>query len=65
MRAKRLTQKPTRSMTAVVIPYTNQVPLPARAKTRGMVSEGEVEGAMVETDWARVSSGERTAVWRP
>jgi hypothetical protein len=37
------------------------VPCPARAKTRGMVSAGEVLGAMVEMDWARVSTGERIA----
>ena len=37
--------------------------MPARAKTRGMVSTGEVVGAMAATDWATVSQGVRM-LWR-
>jgi hypothetical protein len=43
--------------------YAIQVPLPARANTRGMVSTGEVVGAMAATDWASVSQGVRM-LWR-
>jgi hypothetical protein len=43
--------------------YANQVPLPARAKTRGMVRTGEAVGAIAATDWARVSHGVRL-LWR-
>ena len=43
--------------------YAAQVPLPARAKTSGMVRTGEVAGAMAPTDWARVSQGVRM-LWR-
>src|SRR5580704_2676361 len=43
--------------------YATQVPLPARANTRGMVRTGEVTGAMAATDWARVSQGVRM-LWR-
>ena len=43
--------------------YATQVPLPAKAKTSGMVSTGEVTGAMAATDWASVSQGVRM-LWR-
>ena len=43
--------------------YAAQVPLPAKAKTRGIVKTGEVTGAMAATDWARVSQGVRM-LWR-
>src|ERR1700744_765108 len=44
---------------------TRQVPSPASAKTSGTVSVGDVLGAMVETDCASVSSGERVPARRP
>ena len=44
-------------------PYATQVPLPARAKTSGIVRTGEVVGAMAATDWASVSQGVRM-LWR-
>ena len=45
--------------------YASHVPLPASAQTSGMVAAGVVVGAMVETDCARVSSGERAPRRRP
>ena len=43
--------------------YAAQGPLPAKAKTRGMVRTGEVTGAIAATDWANVSQGVRM-LWR-
>jgi len=43
--------------------YAAQVPLPAKAKTKGMVRTGEVTGAIAATDWANVSQGVRM-LWR-
>jgi Ser/Thr protein kinase RdoA (MazF antagonist) len=47
----------------VPMAYAAQVPLPAKAKTSGIVSTGEVTGAMAATDWAKVSQGVRM-LWR-
>src|SRR5580700_9057604 len=54
----------TSSTAPVASTYASQVPFPARAHTRGMVATGVVVGAMVETDCASVSIGERTAFRR-
>ena len=45
--------------------YASQVPLPARAQTSGIVAAGVVVGAMVETDCARVSMGDRIPRRKP
>src|ERR1700722_3213436 len=58
-------QRAIRSMAQVAKRQASQVPLPARAKTSGTVMVGEVVGAMVEMDWARVSMGERMFGRRP
>jgi len=39
--------------------------LPASAQTSGMVAAGVVVGAIVETDWASVSMGERISRRKP
>ena len=39
--------------------YASQVPFPASAQTRGIVAAGVAVGAIVETDCASVSMGER------
>ena len=49
----------------VPMAYAAQVPLPAKAKTRGMVRTGERTGAMTPTDWASVSQGVRMLRRRP
>src|SRR5579859_6118568 len=49
----------TRKMATVASTYASQVPLPARAHTSGIVAAGVVVGAMVETDWAKVSKGDK------
>ncbi len=46
-------------MATVARTYASHVPLPASAQTRGIVAAGVVVGAMVETDCASVSMGER------
>jgi len=55
----------TNSTPQIAKRYESHVPFPARAKASGMVMVGEVVGAMVETDWASVSSGERLCCLRP
>src|ERR1700674_3867994 len=55
----------TRRIAAVASTYASQVPLPARAQTSGIVAAGVVVGAMVETDCASVSIGERTSRRNP
>src|SRR5271155_5782318 len=57
--------KATRPRPAVARRYTSHVPLPASAKTSGIVIAGVVVGAMVETDCASTSSGERTPCRSP
>jgi hypothetical protein len=39
--------------------------LPAIAKTSGTIMDGEVEGAIAETDGAKVSMGPSTPAWSP
>src|SRR5579864_4017981 len=46
-------------MATVASTYASHVPLPASAHTSGIVAAGVVVGAMVETDCASVSMGER------
>ena len=53
----------TSKMATVARTYASQVPLPASAKTSGIVAAGVVVGAIVETDCASVSMGERIP-WR-
>src|SRR5580700_9728364 len=55
----------TRNIATVARTYASHVPLPARAHTSGMVAAGVVVGAMVETDCARVSMGERIPCRKP
>src|SRR5579871_1298185 len=45
--------------------YASHVPLPARAATSGIVAAGVDVGAMVETDCASVSIGERASPRKP
>jgi hypothetical protein len=52
-------------MATVASTYASQVPFPASAQTSGMVAAGELVGAMVETDWANVSIGERISRRKP
>ncbi len=56
---------PTRNIAPVASTYASQVPLPASAQTSGIVAAGVVVGAMVETDCARVSMGERIPRCKP
>ena len=58
-------QSPTSSTATVASTYASQVPLPASAHTRGIVAAGVVVGAMVDTDWASVSIGERISRRKP
>jgi hypothetical protein len=55
----------TSSTAIVASTYASQVPFPANAQTSGTVAAGVVVGAMVETDWASVSIGERTPRRKP
>ena len=55
----------TSRIAAVASTYASQVPFPARAQTSGMVAAGVVVGAMVETDCASVSIGERISRRKP
>ena len=57
--------KATSSTAEVASTYASQVPLPAKAKTSGMVATGVVVGAMVETDCASVSIGDNISRRRP
>ena len=57
--------KATSKTATVASTYASQVPLPARAQTSGMVAAGVVVGAMVETDCAKVSIGERISRRNP
>jgi hypothetical protein len=51
--------KATKKIATVASAYASHVPLPASAHTSGIVAAGVVVGAMVETDCASVSRGER------
>ena len=64
-RAKRAMHSATRSIATVASAYASHVPFPASANTRGIVAAGVVVGAMVETDCARVSRGERIPFRNP
>src|ERR1700722_9210028 len=57
--------KATRKMAIVARTYASQVPLPSSAHTSGIVAAGVVVGAIVETDCARVSRGERIPRRKP
>src|ERR1700728_1684498 len=55
----------TSSRTIVASKYASHVPLPASAQTSGIVAAGVVVGAIVETDCARVSMGDRIPCRKP
>src|ERR1700730_9295849 len=55
----------TRTMATVANTYASQVPFPASAHTSGIVAAGVVVGAIVETDCARVSMGDRIPRRKP
>jgi hypothetical protein len=55
----------TSNTATVANKYASHVPFPASAQTSGMVAAGVVVGAMVETDCARVSMGERIPGRKP
>jgi len=55
----------TSRIAIVASTYASHVPLPANAQTRGMVAAGVVVGAIVETDCASVSIGERMSRRNP
>ena len=56
---------PTSNTAAVASTYASHVAFPARAKTSGIVAAGVVVGAMVDTDCASVSMGERMFCRKP
>src|ERR1700719_1115287 len=58
-------QSATRKIAMVANTYASHVPLPASAHTSGIVAAGVVVGAIVETDCARVSMGERIPRRKP
>src|ERR1700722_15123383 len=58
-------QSATRKIAMVANTYASQVPLPASAQTSGIVAAGVVVGAIVETDCARVSRGDRIPCRKP
>ena len=55
----------TRKMATVASTYASHVPFPASPQTSGIVAAGVVVGAIVETDWANVSMGERIPRRKP
>src|SRR5580658_4973671 len=55
----------TSTMVIVEITKASHVPSPANAKTSGMVITGAQVGAMLATDCASVSLGDRTAGLSP
>src|ERR1700690_2415192 len=57
--------KATSSTATVASTYASHTPFPASAQTNGMVAAGVVVGAIVETDCARVSSGESAPRRKP
>jgi hypothetical protein len=57
--------KATRRIATVASTYASQVPFPASAHTKGIVAAGVVVGAIVETDCAKVSIGDRMPLCRP
>ena len=63
--AKRAMHSATNNTAMVASRYASHVPFPASAQTRGIVAAGVVVGAMVETDCAKVSSGERAPRRKP
>src|ERR1700686_5543312 len=55
----------TKKIAMVANTYASHVPLPASAHTSGIVAAGVVVGAIVETDCARVSMGDRIPRRKP
>ena len=60
-----LIQNATSTRPTVASKNASQVPLPALAKTNGMVSDGVAVGAMFATDWANVSTNGRAFFRKP
>src|SRR5580704_9980370 len=65
LRPKHPITSPTSVTASVAKMYTSHVPLPASAKTSGIVIAGVAVGAIADTDCASVSQGPSTCRRKP